>query len=317
MRGLPFAQDLERITTQEAFENFIRCKRIKNLAPQSITTYECDFKYFSEYYPPSGLCLDITKETVYGFIEYVREKKNANDVTVYSYMTHIRAILYYFMEEGYTPKFAIEMPKKEKTIKPTYTDRELEKLLAKPNLKKCSFAEYRNWVMINYLLATGNRLNTMINIRIKDIDFDNNLIYMLKTKNKRQQIIPLSQHLKPILQEYLGYRKGNNEDYLFCSIHGLQLSRSGVEGIISKYNRKRDVSSTSIHMYRHTFAKKWILNGGDPFTLKDILGHSTMEMVNQYVNIYGKDLEKVFNAYNPLDNFLRETKGEHIKMKRR
>ena len=65
-----------------------------------------------------------------------------------------------------------------------------------------------------------------------------------------------------------------------------------------------------------SICKKWILNGGDPFTLKDILGHSTTDMVNQYVNIYGKDLEKVFNAYNPLDNFLRETKGEHIRMKR-
>ena len=316
MRGLLFAQDLEKITTKDAFENFIRCKKIKNLAPQSIVTYENDFRYFSEHYPSSGLCSNITKETVYGFIEYIREKKNANEVTVYSYMTHIRAILYYFMEEGYTPKFNIEMPKKEKTIKPTYTDRELEKLLAKPNLKKCSFTDYRNWVMVNYLLGTGNRLRTMINIKIGDIDFDNNLIYMLKTKNKRQQIIPLSQHLKPILQEYLGYRKGNSEDYLFCSMHGTQMTRSGAEGIISKYNRRRGVTNTSIHMYRHTFAKKWILNGGDPFTLKDVLGHSTMDMVNQYVNIYGKDLEKVFNTYNPLDNFLRETKGEHIKMRK-
>jgi len=168
--------------------------------------------------------------------------------------------------------------------------------------------------MVNYLLATGNRLRTMINLKIDDIDFDNNLIYMLKTKNKKQQIIPLSKQLKPILQEYLGYRKGNKEDCVFCSVYGKQLSTSGTENIISKYNRSREVEKTSIHMYRHTFAKKWILNGGDPFTLKEILGHSTMDMVNQYVNIFGKDLENVFNSYNPLDNFIRDTRGEHIKI---
>jgi len=315
MQKIYMEQNFEKITTKEAFENFIRHRKVRNLSPNTIKTYESDFRYFSDFYDSSRLCADIKKETVYGFIEYLRENTNANDITIYSYMTHIRAILYYFMEEGYTKKFSIEMPKKEKTIKPTYTDRELVKLLEKPNLKKCEFTDYRNWVMVNYLLATGNRLRTMINLKIGDIDFDNNLICMLKTKNKKQQIIPLSKQLKPILQEYLRYRKGSANDYMFCSMHGTQLSTSGVEGVISKYNRGRGVESTSIHKYRHTFAKKWILNGGDPFTLKEVLGHSTMDMVNQYVNIFGKDLENVFNSYNPLDNFLKDTKGELINMR--
>ena len=314
MQKLYIEQDVEKMTTKEAFEKFIRYKKIKNLSPDSIRTYENDFKYFSEFYNSSRLCSDITREVIYSFIEYLKENKNVNQVTIHSYMTHVRAVLYYFMEEGYTRKFTIEMPKKEKTIKPTYTDKELVKLLEKPNLKKCTFTNYRNWVIVNYLLATGNRLRTMINLKIEDVDFDNSLIHMLKTKNKRQQIIPLSRKLKPILQEYLIYRKGSKSDYVFCNMYGKQMTTSGTENVLSKYNRSKGVEKTSIHMYRHTFAKKWILNGGDPFTLKEVLGHSTMDMVNQYVNIFGKDLENVFNSYNPLDNFIKETKGEHISM---
>ena len=83
--------------------------------------------------------------------------------------------------------------------------------------KKCRFSEYRNWVFINYLIATGNRLSTVINIKIGDIDFDNDTIILKKTKNRNQQIIPIANSLKIVLLEYLKYRKGTSEDYLFCS----------------------------------------------------------------------------------------------------
>lgn len=73
---------------------------------------------------------------------------------------------------------------------------------------------------------------------------------------------------------------------------------------------------TSIHAYRHTFAKNWILNGGDIFTLQKILGHSSIEMVKNYVNLYSDELKIGFNSYNPLDRMMKESgKGEHIRMK--
>jgi len=68
-------------------------------------------------------------------------------------------------------------------------------------------------------------------------------------------------------------------------------------------------------LFRHTFAKKWILNKGDPFRLKTILGHSTMDMVNEYVAIFGKDLQRDFDIFNPLDNMecIKRSNG-HIKI---
>jgi len=119
-------------------------------------------------------------------------------------------------ERGYVEKFKIELPKVEKKIRETYTASEIEKLLVKPNLKKCRFSEYRNWVIINYLLSTANRISTAINLRIRDLNFEDDEIILRKTKNKRQYTIPMNKHLKKILIEYLSYRKGKPEDYLFC-----------------------------------------------------------------------------------------------------
>lgn len=56
-------------------------------------------------------------------------------------------------------------------------------------------------------------------------------------------------------------------------------------------------------MFRHTFAKKWILNGGDAFSLKKILGYGSMKMVREYVNMFDEDLKKDFNTFNPLEEF--------------
>ena len=121
-----------------------------------------------------------------------------------------------------------------------------------------NFSVYRCWVLRNFLLGTGQRLSTVSNIKIHDIDFDNNCIVLTKTKNRIQLIIPLSYTLSSVLTEYLKYRQGEAGDYLFCNQYGGKLTKSGMESAVRRYNLSRGVSRTSIHVYRHTFAKEWI-----------------------------------------------------------
>jgi len=169
----------------------------------------------------------------------------------------------------------------EKTLKETYTAYELERLLQKPDIKKCRFSDYRNWVIVCYLLGTGNRLSTVCNLKIKDIDFTNHEISLRKVKNKKQYIIPLAPTLGKIFSEYLQYRRGNEDDYLFCSQYGEKLQRDALTTAIYRYNRSHGVTKTSMHLFRHTFAKDWILSGGDIFRLQSILGHSSLEIVKE------------------------------------
>ena len=307
----------KQTTAKEGFERFIRIKKRNNLSPETIRYYDDCFRYFGEFWDLSQECSKITIDTYYDYIEHLQTNKEANTTTINSYLRGLRTIIYFFMEEGHTKQFKMHLLKSQKQIKGTYTEDELEKLLKKPNLKKCNFTEYRNWVMANYFLATGNRLRTVINIKIGHLDFDNYLILLGKTKNGRQQLIPMSKSLADILQEYLSYRKGSDEDYLFCSMHGEQLTRDGTVSLMRKYNLNRGVEKTSIHMYRHTFAKNWILNGGDIFRLQKILGHSSMDMVKNYVEMFDEDLKKDFETFNPLDNMLKNQKSDIIRMKKR
>ena len=309
-------RDMGAITVQDGFDKFMRMKQLQKAAPDTIRYYTNKFRYFTKYFDPSQPCSVITKETFYCYIEYLEANTNANSVTINTYLRGIRALFYYFMQEGYTKPFKVTLPKQQKTIKETYSEADLERLLKKPDMKKCTFSEYRSWVMINYMVGTGNRIRTVINIQIKHLDFDNGLILLAETKNGRQIIIPMANSLSQILQEYLGYRKGEEDDYLFCDSHGKPLTRDGVTTVLYRYNHRRGVEKTSVHLYRHFFAKHWIMNGGDPFELQSILGHSSPTMVQNYVNIYGKDLKPNFIRYNPLDNYTRGKKGEAIRMRK-
>jgi len=294
------------VTLEEVFEKFLLFKQARNLSEESISYYRNCYSFFAGFFGPARPISEFTEEIYYAYIRHIKQSRpHLRDVTLNSYLRGLRVILYYAMELGYLPEQKLDMMKADKDIKETYTDEELALLLKKPDTKKCSFAEYRNWVMVNYFLATGNRVSTVINIRIGDIDFADGMISLTKTKNRKAQIVPLSQTMLRILQEYLVIRHGKPEDFLFCSQFGKQFTRDGVQSAIQDYNSRRGVSKTSIHLFRHTFAKKWILAGGDIFRLQKLLGHSSLDIVKEYVNIFGADLKEQYDAFNPLENVYR------------
>ena len=303
-------------TLRECFSDYIGKCEARNLSERTIGIYRIHFRIFQRFIADdSFLTKKINPDTVDGFIRYLKGR-GCNEITIQSYLRDIRAFLYYCMEQGTIERFKIRLPKADKKIKETYTDDELEKLLKKPNLKKCEFSEYRTWVFSNYLLATGNRISSALNLRIGEVDFDNSLIQINKTKNRTAQIIPMSKALAAVLREYLSYRKGMPEQYVFCNAYGDKGDIRSYQDALAKYNRSRGVTKTSAHLYRHTFAKKWILNGGDIFRLQKLLGHSDLTVVKEYVNMFNADLSVGFEQFNPLDNLELTRIQPKIKMKK-
>ena len=289
------------VTLAECFEEYITRCTVRNLSQKTLQLYRLHFSILKRFVGDDDFKMaDFSPQMVDQFILHLRGR-GCNDITVVSYMRDIRAFIYYCMSSGTLGTYKIKLPKADKKIKETYTDEELRLLLKKPNLKASDFTEYKIWVFSNYLLATGNRISSALNIRISDLDFDNSLIQITKSKNRKAQIIPISAALSAVLKEYLGYRKGNSDDYVFCNSYGKQADIRTYQEALAKYNHSRGVSKTSAHLYRHTFAKKWILNGGDIFRLQKLLGHSDLAVVKEYVNMFSKDLSIGFDKFNPLD----------------
>lgn len=294
----------QNLSVESAYELFIRKCRVKNLSEATITSYNNKVIPFVEFCNGGDISA-VTVDTVDAFTDMLKKEHNVNDVSVVSYLRSVRAFLYYCMECNYMTSFKIHLPKCNKEIKEIYTDEQLEKLLKKPDTNTCSFTEYKTWVFENYLIATGNRLSTALNVQIRDLNFEDGIITLRKTKNRKQQIIPLSASLADVLQEYLVVRGGQPEDYLFCNNYGEQASNRTWQTLVYRYNVKRDVNVTSIHAFRHSFARLWILNHGDIMRLKTILGHSNIAVTNEYLQMFGQDLQMDFEKFNPLDNMNR------------
>lgn len=307
-------------TFEEGYKEFINYCKVRNLRDATIKHYDDLVKYVVyKFIPPKTLIKDITNETVDNFILFCKEEMEQNDVTVNTNLRGLRAVLYYFMKLEYIDEFKISEIKFDKEIIETYTDAEIGLLLEKPNFKRCNFLEYRNWVVCNFLLGTGCRISTLINVKINDLDFQNELITYSHTKNRRQQIVPMSNNLKKILTEYLQYRQATlPNDLLFINAYGNPLKPDLLAQNLCKYNRLRGVMKTGVHRWRHTFAKKWILAGGDIFRLQKILGHSSMDIVKNYVEMFTEDLQKNFEDFNPLEQTLiKEANKNHIKMRKK
>ena len=90
---------------------------------------------------------------------------------------------------------------------------------------------------------------------------------------------------------------------MFVSRCGRRLTSRHVQIMVRRYGRHAEIQGVRVspHTLRHTFATQYIRNGGDPFSLQAILGHSTLEMVRNYVNLASRDVAIQHKKFSPLD----------------
>lgn len=295
----------------DGFQEYILDCKARNLRQGTIHHYEESIKQIYKRIPPDTPLSALNQQTMKNFYIALREDPNLNEVSMGTYARDLKTLMRFFMKCQYIPQFEIHLPKADQAPIQTYTDEELRLLLKKPDVRKCQFSTYRSWVIVNFLLSTGMRQNSLIHIKIRDLDFDNSVVYVNTTKNRKALLIPLNEDIVRILKEYLQYRGGTPEDWLFCSIYGKQLTRGSSYHAIWDYCHERGLEQTGVHRFRHTFAKKWVTMGGSVVTLQKILGHSSLSITQNYLNILTSDMKKDIDRVN----IIRSLKQEHIRMR--
>lgn len=282
----------------EVFDDFVISQTAQGLSPITITNYRHHFHSISRHLDTSQSMDALTKSKLEAMVVSMRQSGLAHN-SISSYCRVLRTFLGWCRREGMTVPPMPHIKDKE-TVKESYTDEELEAILKRPN-KNCSFCEYRNWVVVNFLMNCGCRSSTVRNIQNRDVDLDTRQIIFRHNKNGKIQTVPLCSVMVSILREYMAVRKGKSDDYLFCDQYGGMLSMNALRLAIARHNQSRGVSKTSTHLYRHTFARKYLVDcGGDAFMLQKLLGHSTLKMTKHYCAIYDADIAKNFDRFSPL-----------------
>ena len=298
-------------TIEETFSDFIISRKTKGLAEKTLQSYQSQFQAVARHMDVKMDIAMLQKADLDAMIISMRDASLSPN-SINSYTRTLKSFFSWCNEQGIT-RLNIPLYKAEETVKETYSDAELAALLKKPDIRKATFAEYRDWVIINFLLNCGSRAATVRAIQIRDVDLDGGMVFYRHTKNRKAQVIPLCSAMVAILREYLRHRGGEAADYLFCTETGSQLTENGLRQSIARYNTRRGVQKTSIHLFRHTFARKYLIDcGGDAFTLQKLLGHSTLAMTKHYCAIFDADLTKNYDNFSPLAHM--KSSSARIKM---
>lgn len=303
-------RNVQKSPVEQYFSLFLSSAAARGVKDKTLQTYKQHFHSISKRMDVTVPMDCLNSSDLDNMILKMREE-GLSDCSINSYTRTLKVFFSWCNEEGHS-NLNIKLYKAAETVKEVYTDDELLVLLKKPEAN-CNFCEYRNWVIINFLLNSGCRAATVRNIQNQDVDLARKQIVLRHTKNGKVQVIPLCSSMVAILRDYMVVRGGGGSDYLFCNEFGGLLTENALRLAIVRYNTARGVQRTSIHAFRHTFARKYLVDcGGDAFSLQRLMGHSTLKMTRHYCNLFNDDIIESHEQRSPLTHLTR-SKRQTIK----
>jgi len=241
-----------------------------------------------------------------------------SSATVHGHVRTLRAFFGWLVAEGLiqnNPASDLKPPKVTRKIVSTLSDEEIRSILNA--LNPTNPCDQRNQTIFMLLLDTGLRIGELINLNIGDIHMNEGFLKVMG-KGKKERIVPIGNNAQRALQRYLfRYRPApantavNN---VFLSTHGIPLTENGIKLMFARLAKRSTVQRLHAHLCRHTFATRFLINGGDVFTLQQILGHSTLEMVRHYLHFTSAQIIVQHHKFSPMDKLQETDKGILVKV---
>ncbi len=200
-----------------------------------------------------------------------------------------RASLVFYFSNVLGKRLEIKTPKIPKKIPTVLTKDEIKKMIELTKNPK-------HKLIIELLYSTGIRLSELRNLRIRDLDLDENVLWVRKGKGAKDRMVILSKMLSNELKKYVEGRDPN--DFVFHGWHG-QISSRAVQKIIREAAKRANISKkVTPHVLRHSFATHLLEAGVDIRKIQVLLGHSNLSTTQIYTTVSTAELKKI---ENPLD----------------
>lgn len=268
---------------------------IKGFSDVTIKNYKSKLKNTSLYFIEHGVNpLNMNKKDINGWIihqQYLNHQASSINVAV----SRMKKLFDYILDEGYldTNPFTkvSRLPERIKEIHPP-NDAEIKSIIEIARKHPFKHIGQRNVVILMIMLDCGLRVSEVTNLENKDV-LTNQLIVRNSKNNKDRSVI-----ISPILKkELIKYERIKNKRYgkiydndisspLLISSKGGGLNSKTIWQIMSEIKKIaniRNVVRFSGHTLRHTYASMQLRNGLDIYTLSLNLGHSSIQMTQNYV----------------------------------
>lgn len=288
------------MTIKNAFDDYILDHKCRGSSPHTITYYRQTIDGFIAFVGNIE-CGKITLRLCREYVLALTEDEGKNSVTVQDHVRALRAFLNWLYNNGCVKEcipVQLRLPKARATVKDVLTPAEIEKLFAAlPD----SFEGKRNAAMLSLMLGSGLRREEVITLRTSCLHLAEG--YALVTgKGNKQRYVPIGALAAERLQAYLQIRPQSDLPQVFLKADGSAVTVDTLKNMFRKLKKITGIERLHAHLLRHTFATCYLVNSGDMLTLKTILGHTSLQMVEHYVHFAPAYVLRNFDEYSPLDN---------------
>ncbi len=279
-------------------------KEIKKYSPNTIKAYRIDIEQFISYFEENEL--EVNRDNVRDYISniFVLTK---NKATLSRKISSLKTFYNYLVKFGIVSKNvfdSISSPKLDKKMPEILTENEINTFL--DNLSEEKFIDIRNKAIFEFIYATGMRISEVVNLRIEDINFNDNLVRIMG-KGKKERIVPFNDYSKELLLRYIkrAKEKFNIEiNYIFLNSRGKKITERSVERILKSVFKNIMDSNKNVypHLLRHSFATHLLQRGANLRVIQELLGHSNLATTEKYTNLNYKDLLNTYKKFHPREN---------------
>jgi len=232
-----------------------------------------------------------------------RTKQPASQATVLDYYRTLKTFFGWLEREQLmqnNPFVNLKTPKMHRKVIQALTATEVERMLDMCSGKTA--LDVRNKAILSMLLDTGLRVAELSSLTLDDVDMHTGSIIVRHGKGGKQRVVHIGSKAQKALWKYITLYRRSESKSLFINRASEPLDVAGVKILIKRLGERAKVS-VSPHKLRHTFAISYLRAGGDVFSLQYLLGHSTLQMTQRYLqSLNADDAVNAHRKFSPLDN---------------
>jgi integrase/recombinase XerC len=256
-------------------------KSYRSHSPLTVSTYRCDLSPFCQWLNGRLARLPepnaITRELV---MQYAVTLSGRAAATVCRKITVLSVFFGFLMdlgELGSNPARRIPLPKPASRIPNAISEDDAQKLIG---AAESPFER----AMLLLMLTAGLRRSEVGAIRLEDVDLDGGLL-LVRGKGAKQRMVPLMPQTAEAIRNYLAARPEADQHHLFLSPQGRRLANDYLNRTLRRILARTGLAKRiTPHMLRHTFATHLVRNGVDVRTVQELLGHSDLETIANYLH---------------------------------
>jgi len=299
-----------------------------NRSPKTISWYLEILNRFFKFLESSNLLKPMPELGRGGLTEYTHFLQNSkrwpnrehngkdlgglSESAIQGHVRAVKAFWGWLTREEYIKKNVLSkypLPEVSEYIIQTLSIEQVDKLLAVIDRNTALGAKY--YCILLLLLDTGMRISELANIKMGDMEYGHGWVTVFG-KGRKQRICPFDRFTKKALMRYINNFRDHLSDldslYLFPAADGDHISISSVQQYMRRLAKKVGIDGLRVypHKFRHTFATLAFQNEANEYTVKEIMGHSSLLTTLKYTHPQPEDLKKQHNRFSPVAELFRK-----------